>query len=117
MTGEITGSEVDEGGIKPGWLGGRGWETPFRGEVEAGWETCPEAETRVGAAGVGGEKRGRAREGTADSSVGHPYAGGGGGGRDWAGKGGGRGACTGSGAANGVWGVTKAAAVWSGGSG
>ena len=30
---------------------------------------CPEAQRRVGSAGVGGEKRGRDREGTAESSV------------------------------------------------
>ena len=89
--------------------------------------TCPEAETRVGVAGVGGEKRERDREGTAESNVGQPEAGGGSGrGAEdrscgWAGKGADRGACTGrgsgGGAVDGVWGVTKAGAVWSGGSG
>ena len=34
-----------------------------------GFVTCPEAETRVGAAGVGGEKRERDKEGTAASNV------------------------------------------------
>lgn len=45
--------------------------TLFRGEIEAvGLKTCPEAVTRVDAAGVGGEKRGRDSEGTAESNVG-----------------------------------------------
>lgn len=89
--------------------------------------TCPEAETRVGAAGVGGEKRGRDREGTAESNVGRSEAeGGGGSGVEgwscvWTGKGGGRGACTGRGpesaAVNGAWNVAKAGAVWSCGPG
>jgi hypothetical protein len=44
--------------------------TWVRGGVEAlGLMTCPEAVTRVDAAGVGGEKRGRDSEGTAESSV------------------------------------------------
>lgn len=38
--------------------------------------TCPEAETRVGAAGVGGEKRERDKEGTAESNVDQTGAGG-----------------------------------------
>lgn len=43
----------------------------FRGEVEAvGLKTSPGAVARVGAAGVGGEKRGRDNEGTAESNVG-----------------------------------------------
>ena len=44
--------------------------TSLRGEVEAvGLMTCPEAVTRVDTAGVGGEKRGRDSEGTAESNV------------------------------------------------
>ena len=35
-----------------------------------GLTTCPEAVTRVDVAGVGGEKRGRDSEGTAERSVG-----------------------------------------------
>ena len=85
--------------------------------------THPEAQTRVGAAGVGGEKRGRDREGTAESNVGRVGGGGRGGsgrrsggwGWDWAWRGTGRGACTGRGAGRGtvkeVWGVTKGRVV------
>ena len=49
--------------------------TSFRGEVAVGIVTCPEAQTRVGAAGAGGEKRGRDREGTAESNVGQAEGG------------------------------------------
>jgi len=74
---------------------------------------------RVGAAGVGGEKRGRDREGTAESNVRQAGGGGGGGsGRraegwdwDWAWGCAGMGACMGRRAGRGmvkeVWGVTK----------
>lgn len=49
---------------------GKGLAVSFWGEIEAvGEMTCPEAVTRVGVAGVGGEKRGRDNEGTDESNV------------------------------------------------
>ena len=58
----------------------------IRGGVEVGLVTSPEAETRVGAAGAGGEKRERDREGTAASNVDQTEGGRGGSGRDTDGR-------------------------------
>ena len=78
----------------------------FLGEVAVGLTTTPEAVTRVGTAGVGGEKRGRDREGAAESDFGNAEVGEGGGGsrrdieglrRGFVGGGAGTGACTGRG--------------------
>jgi len=65
--------------------------TTLGGEVAVGPATFPETVTRVGTAGVGGEKRGRNREGTAQRDVGN--------GRDVEGLGSG---CVGGGAGEGV---------------
>jgi len=90
--------------------------------------TCPEAETRVGTAGVGGEKMERDREGTAESNVDRPEAGGGGceraaeyraRGGAWKGAGGGTrtGRGSGMGAVKGVLDMTKVGAATGGGVG
>lgn len=82
--------------------------------------TCPEATTSEGTAGVGGEKRGRDREGMAESDAGRAEVGEGRGwsgrnveglGWGWAGGGAGRCACTGRGAVKEVWDVTKVGAA------
>lgn len=61
-----------EGLPEPEWFDRRDiGEGCVTGGVEAvGITTCPEAVTRVDTAGVGGEKRGRHSEGTAESNVG-----------------------------------------------